>query len=116
MDRQRVVGRDYPSIIKQILTEYSQIKPANGEIEQEVICDDTGKHYQLLQIGWVEGRKRVFRPVIHIDIKEDKIWLQHDGIEDGVTRELLAAGIPKDKIVLGFHSPSMRKYTEYAAE
>lgn len=70
----------YPSIIKQILAEYSQIKSANGEIEQEVIFDDTGKHYQLLQIGWIEGKKRVFRPV------------------------------------LGFHSPNMRKYTEYAVE
>ena len=116
MGRQHVVEQDYPSVIKQILEEYSQIKPANGEIEQEVICDDTGKHYQLLQIGWIEGKKRFFRPVIHIDIKGDKIWIQHDGIEDGVTRELLVAGVPKDKIVLGFHAPSMRKYTEYAVE
>ncbi|MBC8233251.1 XisI protein [bacterium] len=103
-------------MIKQILTEYSQINPANGEIDREVIFDDTGKHYQLLQMGWIEGKKRIFRPVIHIDIKNDKIWIQHDGIEDGITRELLAAGIPKNKIVLGFHSPNMRKYTEYAAE
>ena len=29
---QRLVGRDYPSIIKQILAEYSQIKPAGGEV------------------------------------------------------------------------------------
>jgi len=116
MDKGPIVKPDYSSIIKQILTEYSEINPANGEIEREVIFDDTGKHYQLLQMGWIEGKKRIFRPVIHIDIKNDKIWIQHDGIEDGITRELIAAGIPKDKIVLGFHSPSMRKYTEYAAE
>jgi hypothetical protein len=61
--------QDYPSIIKQILSEYSQIKPANGEIEREVIFDDTGKHYQLLQMGWIKDKKRVFRPSISKMIK-----------------------------------------------
>ncbi|MBI1926891.1 XisI protein [Candidatus Poribacteria bacterium] len=115
MDRQRIEKQDYPDIIKRILTEYSQIKPANGEIEQEVVFDDSGKHYQLLLMGWMEY-KRVFYASIHIDIKGNKVWVQQDRTEDGVTRELVAAGIPKDKIVLGFHSPDMRKYTEYAVE
>ena len=65
MAEQNVVAQDYPSIIKKNLADYCQIKPANGEIEQEVIFDDTGKHYQLLQMGWVEGKKRIFQPVIH---------------------------------------------------
>ena len=116
MDRQAVMEQDYSAIIKRILAEYYQIKPANDEIEQEVIFDDARKHYQLLQIGWLEGKKRAFWPVIHVDIKDDKIWIQHDGTEDGITCELVAAGIPKGKIVLGFHPPSIRKYTEYAVE
>ncbi|HBE21081.1 MAG TPA: hypothetical protein DEG17_05475 [Cyanobacteria bacterium UBA11149] len=30
--------------------------------------------------------------------------------------ELVAAGIPKDRIVLGFHPPEIRHDTEYAIE
>jgi len=30
--------------------------------------------------------------------------------------DLIAAGIPKDKIVLGFHSPDVRPYTEFAVQ
>lgn len=32
-----------------------------------------------------------------------KTWIQRDGTEYGITNELVAAGIPKDKIVLAFH-------------
>lgn len=37
-----------------------------------------------------------------------------DGTEYGIANDLLAAGIPKDKIVLGFKSPESRKYTDFA--
>ncbi|MBC8236283.1 XisI protein [bacterium] len=30
--------------------------------------------------------------------------------------ELVEAGIPKEQIVLGFRSPSLRQYTPYAVE
>ncbi len=43
-----------------------------------------------------------------------KIWIQHDGTESGIADELEEAGIPKNKIVLGFRSPDVRKYTGYA--
>ncbi len=35
-------------------------------------------------------------------------------LEDGIANDFLAAGIPKDKIVLAFHPPSVRPYTEFA--
>jgi len=43
-----------------------------------------------------------------------KVWVQRDRTEDGVTYELEAAGIPKDKIVLAFHPEDIRQYTGYA--
>jgi len=48
--------------------------------------------------------------------KNDKVWIQRDGTEDGMATELLKEGIPKDKIVLGFRSPEMRRHTEFALE
>ncbi|NES69674.1 MAG: XisI protein [Okeania sp. SIO2D1] len=40
--------------------------------------------------------------------------MQHDGTEVGVTNELIELGIPKKSIVLGFHDPNARKFTEFA--
>lgn len=52
--------------------------------------------------------------VVHLEIIDDKVWIQQDGIEDGIANDLLRAGIPQDKIVLAFHPPSVRPYTEFA--
>jgi hypothetical protein len=35
--------------------------------------------------------------------------------EVGIANELIEAGVPKEDIVLAFHHPEERKYTEFAA-
>ncbi len=37
-----------------------------------------------------------------------------NGTEDDIAADLVAAGVPKSDIVLGFQSPFMRQFTEYA--
>lgn len=54
-------------------------------------------------------------PVLHIDIRDEKIWIQHDGTEGGVALELVEAGIPRDRIVLAFKPPDIRPHTGFAA-
>ena len=49
-----------------------------------------------------------------IDIKGEKIWLQWNGTEDDIAANLVTMGVPNEDIVLGFQSPFMRKFTEYA--
>jgi XisI protein len=51
---------------------------------------------------------------IHLDIKDNKIWIQHNGTENEVTEDLVNMGVPKQDIVIGFHSPFKRQFTEYA--
>lgn len=46
--------------------------------------------------------------IIHVDIKDDKISIQRDGTEIGIANELMATGVPKEDIVLGFHAPYKR--------
>jgi hypothetical protein len=104
---------EYRAIIKKILTEYAQFKPAHGEIETEVVFDEERDHYELVYIGW-EGVKRIHGSVIHVDIRDGKVWIQHDGTESGIAEELVEAGIPRDQIVLGFHPPEIRRHTQFA--
>lgn len=52
--------------------------------------------------------------LVHINIVGGKVWIEKDNTEKGVAAELVQAGIPKAHIVLAFHSPEVRKHTEYA--
>lgn len=103
----------YREIVQQLLIEHSKFKSAYGEIDTSVSFDLERDRYQLISIGWESGR-RVYGCVIHVDIKGDKIWIQHDGTEVGVANELVERGISPQDIVLGYQTPNTRKYTEFA--
>ncbi|KAM3102458.1 XisI protein [Phormidesmis sp. 146-12] len=66
-----------------------------------------------MSIGWNRG-ERIHSCLIHISIEKGKVWIQRDGTEDGIANELIAAGIPKTAIVLGFHEPEIRPFTGFA--
>lgn len=103
----------YRPIIEKILREYADFMGQEEGIQQELICDRENHHYLLLEAGW-QNNQRIYGPFIHLDIIDGKVWIQHDGTEDGVAYELEAAGIPKAHIVLAFKSLERRKLTEYA--
>jgi hypothetical protein len=62
----------------------------------------------------IVGKKSNFLYVLHLDIKDQKIWIQHDGTEIGIADELVKLGVPKSDIVLAFHEPLVRQYTDFA--
>lgn len=103
----------YRQIIQEILLAHGQIKPAYGEIEMEILFDHERDRYQVLRAGWLQNN-RVYGALIHIDLISNKIWIQYDGTEVGVANELVEQGIPKDDIVLAYHSPFMRQYNGFA--
>lgn len=104
---------NYRETIIHILQEHAQTTYAHGEIEHELIIDRENDRYMLLSLGW-EGVRRIHGCVVHMDIIDGKVWIQEDNTYDGVASELVAAGIPADQIVLGFHSAQSRQYTEFA--
>lgn len=101
----------YRQIIQQVLIQYAS-KPSHGEIEPEVIVDPKRDHYELMHVGWDKSR-RVHGSVIHIDIIDNKIWIQHDGTSPGIALELVQAGIPKEDIILAFRPAHVREFTGY---
>lgn len=104
---------DYAEIVKRILREYAALKPSYGDIAVETIFDEAQGHYEVIRAGW-NRRHRVHGAVLHVDIKDGKIWIQYDGTEDGIAEELVEAGVPREHIVLAFHPPEVRKHTPYA--
>ena len=102
----------YRQIIQQLLAERAT-RGGDEQVEAQTIFDAERDHYQLIYVGW-HNKKRVFGPVLHLDIKDGKVWIQWNGTEDDIAAELEALGVPKQNIVLGFHAPIMRQFTEYA--
>ncbi|MBF0100993.1 MAG: XisI protein [Desulfobacterales bacterium] len=103
----------YNDWVEEIIKRYSSYRPSYGDVEVQVILDRENHHYQLVNVGWNKDR-RIRGCVLHIDIKDNKIWIQHDGTETGVANELAEMGVPKEDIVLAFHPPYKRKYTGFA--
>jgi hypothetical protein len=91
-------------LVKSILTDYASIPYAHGAIECETVFDCEADRYLLMLVGW-EGIRRVHGCLIHVDLIDEKIWVQRDGTERGVARDLIEAGVPEDRIVLAFRSP-----------
>ena len=50
-----------------------------------------------------------------MDIKDGKIWIQHDGTERGVANELVELGVPKEDIVLAYQPVYKRPYAQFEA-
>ena len=66
-----------------------------------------------MHVGWINGQ-RIYGSVIHLDLINGKVWLQHNGTEGDIAQELMAAGVARQDIVLGFRSPAVRVHTGYA--
>ncbi len=77
---------EYRQYIQQVLTDYAQRRTSHNkddELEMQTVFDTMRDHYQLIYVGWDKG-KRVFGPVMHLDIKNGKIWIQWNGTEDDI--------------------------------
>lgn len=104
---------EYQSLLRKILEKYTQIPYRYGDITTTLIISEDHNHFLLMDQGWEKGL-RVHGCLFHGQIINDKIWIHYDGIEDSVTEDLVAAGVPKERIVLGFYPPDVRVHTGYA--
>ena len=98
--------------IRQVLHEYAAL-PRNG-LASHIVWDEKADRYLLLAFGW-RGVKNYHYCVAHLEITDGKIWIHRDGTEEGLATELEHKGVSKQQMVLAFHEPEMRAYTEYAA-
>ncbi|MDB9516928.1 XisI protein [Roseofilum reptotaenium CS-1145] len=105
----------YQTLIKNILTEYDRISAQvpDLDIDEVLMFDDERNQYLWFNIGWKDGR-RIKAVSVYVRVKNEKIYIEEDWTEEGIATELLREGVPKEDIVLAFHSPETRKFTEFA--
>ncbi|NJM49241.1 MAG: XisI protein [Alkalinema sp. RU_4_3] len=105
----------YRQIVLKILKESSKA-PVNGKVQTVFIADLEGDHYQILDLGWDENGRRIFQPVVHVDLIQGKVWIQENMTDKDFAKNFVENGIASSDIVLGFHSMLTRQYGEYAVE
>ncbi len=84
----------YRQYIQELLSERAKLRCSSGAatltpndpIESETIFDTTSDRYQLVNVGWKNSSTRIYGCVLHVDIKDGKIWVQHDGTEDAIAQ------------------------------
>lgn len=106
---------NYKSLIKKVLYYYIELENKHPEpgFEYFLVADDVTGNYLWKTIGW-EKSDHVDLTTVYIRLKNDKIYIEEDWTEEGIATDLLREGVPASDIVLAFHEPAMRKYTEFA--
>ncbi len=102
----------YRQYIQKLLMKHGSYEPSKEDIEVQLIFDPIRDHYQVLDIGW-SGYDRIYNCVMHLDIKDEKIWIQRNMTDVQIAEELIEMGVPREDLVLGLQAPYKRQYTQY---
>lgn len=101
----------YRTYVQTLLTRYAQ-SDRDNTIEVQLLLDVERDHYQGMNVGW-HGLERIYRCIMHFDIKDGKIWLQQNLTDQNPAEELVEMGVPREDIVLGLQPPYKRQSTDY---
>lgn len=104
-------GRD---LIERLRTERAALPYDNVLFQSRLVFARARDSDMLVEVGWQE-QERVLGVHLHLDIIDGRIGIQYDGTEHRIAHDLVAVGVPKDRIVLGFRPPRWRAHTGYAA-
>ncbi len=105
--------KKYQKVILSVLEDYAKVRYSNLDAENKLIADKENHRYQVVTMGWDKG-KSVHDCPIHMDIINGKIWVQRNMTDIDLETIFRDNKIPKSDIVLGFLTPKMREYSDYA--
>ncbi|MGH7127950.1 MAG: element excision factor XisI family protein [Planctomycetaceae bacterium] len=90
-------------VVKNVILRYARLRPSHGKIRLDPLFDEAHDRYALIQVGWDRGR-RVRGLLLYVTLQNGTVCLEYDGMEQGITDELIAGGIPEDQISLVYLS------------
>ena len=105
----------YKTVIKQTLDLFVEIysEPEPSDVSYLRIFDDQRGQYMILRHGW-NGKRRVQGIPLFARLVGNKVWVEEDWTDFELVDRLIKAGIDRTHIVLAFHHPSLRKFTDFA--
>ena len=103
----------YQQIIKSILNDYIATMQSNLDEEIYLVEDPYKMNYLIYHNAWKHS-SRSYGCILHVRIKNEKVYIEYDGTDEGFADVFAEAGIPNHDIVLAFHAPAKRPYTGFA--
>ena len=102
----------YRTIICDFLKKQATMVTLGGTIETETIFDQETHRYLLVDLGW-DKQQRIYSVVIHLELREGKIWIQENTTDFSVAEKLLERGVSREDIILGLKPSFVREYTGF---
>lgn len=99
--------------IRNVFAEWEKLPRMPSDWKIVSVQDALQDRYTLQHVSWAKDRYDT-RLLAYLEIRDGKIWILTDNTEEGIASELVAEGIPKGRIVLGFYSPILRQAGEFA--
>jgi hypothetical protein len=102
---------NYRRALRRLVNEYARYRPSHGRIESIPVCDPKTDNYLLIHSGW-DNIRRIHAIVFHLRLRDGKVLIEEDGLEHGVTQDLLDAGVAPRDIIYSLENeeiPALRK-------
>lgn len=104
----------YRRLVCEVVEQHARLAAGTPQPETIAVCDTAHDNYLLVDVGW-EKDERSHYVVVHLRLREGKVWIEKDGIEYGIAYDLLDAGIPAEDIIMAAYSPRPSPLVEPAA-
>ena len=103
---------NYKQIVRREVQQYFDRYYGDDQYAYLLLDDNTGNYLVLLN-GW-RADERLQAVNMYVRVSDGLIWIEEDWSDYVIVDHLIDAGVPQDKIVLAFHHPSDRPFTEFA--
>ena len=104
---------DYGKLLQEILSEKVETVKPSSKLAEILIADSANGVYAWQAFGWTNGERESYQRFF-ARIKDNKIHIEEDWTEEGIGTILLERGVSPKDIVIEFHPPEMRQYTDFA--
>ncbi len=102
MDQLNKLDR-YRQILKQVVEHHAALKPGDRQLDSIAICDPSNDNYLMMDVGY-DHVGRADDVIIHLRLRADgKVLIEYDGIEYGIARDLLEAGVAREDIFFNMY-------------
>ena len=90
---------DYADILTRVIHEEGKLQPSfQPRLKIVSVCDQGTGQFLLIAVGW-DGRRRVDNILFHAQLADGKVTIETDMTEEGLTQDLIEAGIRKEDIL-----------------
>lgn len=88
----------YRRILNRLVNDYARYRPSHGQLEPLAVCDPKNDNYLLLHVGW-DNIRRQHATVLHLRLRDGRVLIEEDGLEHGITEDLIEAGVAPQDII-----------------